>query len=398
MSGRIANKARYPPMSTLIVRTISAAALLASTAAYAETAPVAAQASANASLDGEFARFAPRDAEINQTIDYLAWTQAMDYLVLRMGRSLRESPGTVESGMGTRRIFGHDSRYRLEGNRVMFSFFTPELKQMVADYRQELQSLPSSIDIAALPRNEQLSFWLNLHNVALIEQIAQNWPVRQPSTIEIDGVPLDEAKFITVDGVAMSPKDIRTKIVYPNWQDPKVIYGFWRGDIGGPSIQAEAYDAGNVSRLLEKGSVEFVNSLRGTQKRGDRLQVSTIFEEARPFYFPNWEEDIRAHIGSLADEEVTELLAETGPVEATIYEADIADLAGGMREPSYSNITMTSGDGIERQASFRIPPSSARLLRERDNKFRKIIKDARTGRVIFHSIDLPGQETNTEVK
>ncbi|MEL7446579.1 MAG: DUF547 domain-containing protein, partial [Pseudomonadota bacterium] len=193
--------------------------------------------------------------------------------------------------------------------------------------------------------------------------------------------------FITVNGVAMSPKDIRTNIVYRHWKNPVVMYGFWRGDIGSPSIQREAFNADNLTRLLSRSAREFVNSLRGTQKNGKKLQVSKIYEEAAPYYFQNFNSDIRAHLAQFADEEVTEILGKTTTTEAKIYEADIADLAGGMREPSYSNIT-SDGQSI----SFRIPQSMTNLLRERQTKYERLIKEGRRGTVTFSNITLPGED------
>lgn len=339
------------------------------------------------SPDSAFDRFRPRDERRANRIDYSAWSEALDYIVFPMGRSLRQGAPTPEAGLGSRRIFGHVSRYRLEGNRVMFSFFTPELRQLVADYRQDLETTGTQLDIASLPRNEQLAFWFNLHNVALIEKIAAEWPVRQPRMIEVDGVPLDEAKFITVSGVAMSLRDIRQQIVYRNWRDPLVIYGFWRGDIGGPSIQSDAFNGASLRQQLERGAREFVNSLRGTQKQGDRLLVSTIYDEARPHFFADWPEGLRRHIAAYANEEVREILDRTSKVQASVAEPDIADLAGGVREPTYSLVT---SDGTP--VSFRIPRGTARLLSEQQRKMQQIMRDGPTGEVIFNPISLPGHE------
>jgi hypothetical protein len=369
---------------------------LAAVSAQAETGEVEVASNTRSVLpaDPAFAKFQPR-ANLNaDRIDYTAWSEALDYIVFSMGRSLRESPGRPDPGLGSRRLFGHDSRYRLEGNRVMFSFFTPELRDMIADYRLDLEQTGSSLDIASLPRNEQLAFWFNLHNVALIDKIGAGWPVRQPREIEIDGVPLDEAKFMTVSGVKMSPRDIREQIVYRHWSDPKVIYGFWRGEIGGPSIQADSYNGAKVGQQLDRAAREFVNSLRGTQKLGGRLQVAKIYDEARPFFFKSWPADMRAHLAVFADDEVNDILAQTNTVEAVIEEADIADLAGGVREPTYSLVTTTGRNGIEGAQSFRIPPGTARLLREQQRKVEKIIREGRTGEVIFNPIALPGMDSS----
>ena len=371
-----------PRFQALALPLASAIALMA--------APAAAQ-----SADPQFATFVPSANANNDKIDYSIWDEAMKNLVVSMGPSLRETAGSPPASYGTRRQYGHNSRYRLEGTRLLFSFLDADVKASFAEYRRDLEATADTVDIQALSRNEQLAYWINLHNVAMIEKISEAWPVRQPREIEIDGVKLEDAKFITVEGIAMSPRDIREKIVYANWKNPMVIYGFWRGEIGGPSIQREAYNADNVGRLLERGARDFVNSLRGTQKSGDTLQVSTFFEEAAPFYFKNFDADLRAHLASFADEETSALLADTSKVEAVIAEPDIADLAGGLREPTLSNIETADG----RAQSFRIPRSMGVLLAQREEKFQKIIREGRTGTVTFSNIKLPGDpEEKDEVE
>ncbi|MEL7189496.1 MAG: DUF547 domain-containing protein [Pseudomonadota bacterium] len=351
------------------------------------TAALAVQpAHARAEVEPQFATFVPGDTPNNDKIDYSIWTEAMQNLVISMGPSLRQGAGRPDPSFGTRRQYGHVSRYRLEGTRVMFSFFDAPVKESFSEYRRDLEETASKVDIQSLSRNEQLAYWINLHNVALVEQISQNWPVRQPRDLKIDGVPLDDAKFITVEGVKLSPRDIREKIVFQNWKDPLVIYGFWRGDIGGPSIQKEAFSAENMGRLLERGARDFVNSLRGTEKSGKRLEVSKLYEEAAPFFFPDFEKDVRAHMTQYANPEVKDILANTTTIRASISEYDIADLAGGIREPSLVPVE-TVGQGFQ---STRIPQSMARLLAQRERKFLKILREGRTGTVTFSNINLPG--------
>ena len=370
------------------------AALLAASALALTASPAFAQ-DARPAADPQFATFTPSANPIRHSIDYSIWDEAMKNLVISMGPSLRETAGSPPPSFGTRRQYGHVSRYRLEGTRIMFSFLDADIRASFTEYRKDLEQTADIVDIQSLSRNEQLAYWINLHNVAMIEQIANAWPVRQPREIKIDGVPLDDARFITVEGIALSPRDIREKIVFANWRDPKVIYGFWRGEIGGPSIQREAFNADNVTRLLDRGARDFVNSLRGTQKTGDRLDVAELYAEVAPFYFDDFESDLRAHLAQFADEDTQALLASTTGLRASVNEHDIADLAGGVREPTYQNIQDSEGN----QQSFRIPQSMAALLQQREEKFQRIIREGRTGTVTFSNIRLPGDpETEGEVE
>ncbi len=375
------------PIRSALLATAAGVLALAAPAhadTFADTAP----------SERELATFIPSQTPNNDGIDYSIWNEAMKNIVISMGPSLRESAPRPDPSFGSRRQYGHVSRYRLEGTRVMFSFLDANVIASFTEYRKDLENTANLVDIQALPRNEQLAYWINLHNVALVEQIANAWPVRQPREIMIGGVPLDEARFITVEGVKLSPRDIRERIVYRHWKDPMVIYGFWRGEIGGPSLQREAFNAENVSRLLARGADDFINSLRGSQELGGRLQVSEIYREVAPFFFPDFERDVRAHLARYADPKTSALLASTTGAEPVVAEYDIADLEGGVREPTYSNITT---DGVSK--SFRIPQAMAALLKERETKFQEIIREGRTGTVTMTNVEMPGAEPeNGEVK
>ena len=365
----------YLPRPLVLPALLAGAMIAAATPAAAQSAPG----------EAELATFAPSNSPNADKIDYSIWDEAMKNLVVSMGPSLRESAPRPDPSFGTRRQYGHVSRYRLEGTRLMFSFLDADIISSFTEYRKDLENTANIVDIQALSRNEQLAYWINLHNVAMVEQIANAWPIRQPREIMVGGVPLDEARFITVEGIKLSPRDIREKIVYRHWKDPAVIYGFWRGEIGGPSLQREAFNADNVARLLQRGAGDFVNSLRGTQELGDKLQVSELYAEAAPYFFPDFEKDLRAHLARYADQDTAALLAKTSGAEPKIAEHDIADLAGGVREPTYQNIT-SNGQAV----SFRIPQSMTALLREREEKYQDIIRQGRTGTVTFSNIELPG--------
>ncbi|MGE5953378.1 MAG: DUF547 domain-containing protein, partial [Qipengyuania vulgaris] len=360
-------------------------AVLGTGIALALCAPLAAQPSSTVAAQAAaaatgFAQFTPRPSGKPTKIDYSFFDDALKFMVIGMGQSTREGMGKPPPGMGTRMTYGHTSRVRLEGNRIVFSYLDQEAITPLVEYRQDLERLGSELDIASLPRDEQLAYWINLHNVAVIEQIAVNYPIRSPSRMELGTgkTSLDETPFITVAGVAMSPRDIRTKIVFPNWDDPNVIYGFFRGEVGGPSVQRRAFTGETVGEMLQSSGREFVNSLRGVEAYGRDLLVSAIYKEAAPFFFPAMADDFRAHILTHADDEVKELVARKDGVKFNQYEDTVADLAAGKREPTYSYIET---DGVAQRT--RVTQSVARLLGERAEKLEKLRREGLLrGRVI----------------
>jgi hypothetical protein len=366
------------------------------------------QTSVTSGTATDFPQFVPAADRTNDRLDWQHWDEALRWMVIPMGPSIRQGAARVDPATGTRRIFGHESRLRLEGNRVAFSFLTPEIIAALGEYRADLERIGSELDVAKLPRNEQLSFWLNLHNVAVIEALAKAYPLPEPKarTFGPERASLDDAKLVTIAGVPLSPRDIREKIVYPNWRDPKVIYGFWRGEIGGPSIQRLAYTGSNVDQLLALSGEEFVNSLRGVEEWGGVVRVSRIYEEAAQFYFKN-DAALRSHIGKYAGEDVAELLRNHDRIAFNSYETDLADLSRGERDPSHGFVCKLSDklaqpgapiDPINCATTLTVvDPSITRLMEERDAKlYRAWKKGIRTGTVIYadgrYSPDTPVPE------
>ncbi len=382
----------------LFVSLFATAALAAPLAA--ETAPVADAVqsqtrSTNTSLNG-FERFAPAASQRDHRIDYGHWDEALGWFVVPMGPSIRQAPPRADPPLGTRRIYGHESRYRMEGNRVAFSYLSEDIKTALTEYRADLERVGSELDLTGIPRNEQLAFWINLHNVAMIEALANKYPLTEPHehAFGSNQVMLDDAKLVTIDGVALSPRDIREGIVYANWRDPKVMYGFWRGVIGGPSIQRLAYTGGNVDALLALSAEEFVNSLRGVEEWGDTLRVSPIYEEAARFFFKD-DAALRAHLKTFAGDDVRDLLSETERTAYKLFATDIADLARGETMSFAGFVCQQGGElfgpnppGVNptncAAQSFRPVPAIARLMEERAQKLdRARRKGIRTGMVIY---------------
>ncbi|WP_143738096.1 DUF547 domain-containing protein [Erythrobacter donghaensis] len=325
--------------------------------------------------DDRFAAFTPRPSGREDRLDFSVWSEALAAYVVSMGPPLRKMP---PGGAGGSRRFGHNSIYRLEGAMVGFDVMDAETIANIARYRRELEALADQIDIQSLPRNEQLAYWFNLHNVALVEQIGAAWPVYVPREIMVAEVPLDEARFVTVKGVPLSPREIRERIVFANWRSPAVIYGFWRGEIGGPAMQRRAFQGLGLSAQLDSVAREFANSRRGVERRGGTLHVSRLYAEAAPFFFPDFEADLRTHLAAHVEGKVAEMLPRTETVKASLYEHDIADLSGGRRPSAFYR------DG-------RLSPPVLGLLAQRARKLEYIRRTRpRTYTVTFSNIDLPG--------
>ena len=298
----------------------------------------------------DFLAFRPNPVSRSK-LDYAIWNEALAKVVLDFGPSTRLRAKKPSAGVGTRFVRGHKSAYRLEGTRFTFEFITDDYRQGLTDYRLSLQELATSFDITRLARNEQLAFWINFHNVALLEKIAENYPIKRPSRIrlKVNGkrYKIDEAPFIEIKGKNISLKDIRENTVYRFWDDSNVIYGFFRGEIGGPSLQSYAYTGDSVTAQLNQNAEDFVNSLRGFNLGASTKYVSRIYQEAAPFFFKDWENDLQSHLLLHANEAVYEEVKQPFPYEVDSCDEVIADLSAGYRLGSSGAPTNNTGLSFE---------------------------------------------------
>lgn len=345
-----------------------------------------------------------------------SWQKLIATYVIDFGPSDRVSRRRPAAAIGTRFVKGHDSPYRAEGNRIPFSLFEDEDRRRFSQAREVLEELGEKAPISQFSWSDQLAFWFNLHNAALIEQLALRYPVQHPERMAVgpDRLPLHDAKLVTVQGTPLSLRDIRVEIVYRHWRHPAAIYGFFHGVVGGPSIRKGAYRGGRITRQLADSANEFVNSLRGVRDFKNHIGVSRLYEEILPL-FPNWERDLRNHLASFAGSDVGQLLETDLPLRIKQYDTRIADLAGGERETTSSSPTPATGFfasdtrtpdasnilGGQMITQFTRPSSSSipglpdhanRMMRERRNKFETLqsrFRRRRKGTVTI--TDLPTQ-------
>jgi len=276
-----------------------------------------------------FVQFKPNPQKSTR-IDYGTWDSLVEEMVVYSGPSIRKRMSRPAAITGSRFVRGHSSAYRLEGNRIPYSQIADEFEGFISDYRKDLERIGTQVDIAKLSKNEQLAYWLNLHNVVMIEQLTKAYPLKRPRAEKI-GKPkvlLHDAKIVKVKNTPLSLRDIREKIVYPNWRNPKVIYGFYLGDIGSPSIQNTAFTADNVSRLLDRNADEFVNSLRGFNVRNNKQYVSELYRDVAKFYFPNFDSDVATHMQKFMRDGVKVQMT-SAPFYLDRYDKTIADMTGG---------------------------------------------------------------------
>ena len=328
--------------------------------------------------------FQQHDPNSTIKLGYAELTGALRKVVYDVGRSERRAAPNPEKMTGSRFSRTSTTRYRLEGNRIIFSFQSSDMEILFGRIREGLEQAADEVGLENLNRNEQLAFWMNLHNAALIEQLAHVYPVQSTRKLKLkNGDPFYTTPVVTVHGVPLSLNDIRHKVVYRNYKNPLVIYGFFRGNVGGPNIRRAAFTSTTIGRDLQRNAYEFVNSLRGVENFDRKIRVSEIYDDAS-VYFPNWEVDLRDHLSEYGEESVDRIMARSGAIKATVYDWTIADISYGDASPPIGNVITTSvygGPGFQ-QASVRMTPQTREFLsRIEQRKFRQFERNG--GRVVI---------------
>jgi hypothetical protein len=90
-----------------------------------------------------------------------------------------------------------------------------------------IESLKTA-DLVEIPKNGQLSFWLNAYNAVTIDKVIKWKPKKSVRETLIPGL-WTSTKFFTsreheVAGKRMSPDDIEHEILRVKFNDPKISY------------------------------------------------------------------------------------------------------------------------------------------------------------------------------
>jgi len=298
------------------------AALLAvavGTARAAEPAPAA---------DPVTEAFSGHDPESKGWIDHSVWSEFLDRVMIEAGRSTkrlgRDRDMKRRRRIGSRLTYGNPNPSRFENNRIAFHILGEEAIEVVRAFRQGLEMVSERLELAWLSRDEQLAYWLNLYNAAVFEQIAERYPLRRLERLR---AALWDEPLLTVAGHSLSLREIETRILFPIWKDPRILYGLWQGAVGGPRLPNRAYTGENVWALLERNAREFVNSNRGMKPDGAVLRASRLYEWGASLFAG--EAALIGHIASYAEPPFAEGLEGVDHVAYDLYDWHIAGLIDG---------------------------------------------------------------------
>lgn len=262
------------------------------------------------------------------TINYDDWNLILSAAVLDVGPSDRRPAGRNGTRSATTKIkHGNTNKTAFEGNRVIFSEFGDAHIDNLLGIRRDLEAVVDFIPLESFTRNQQLAYWYNLHNVAVMLEVAKEYPIKKIKPLAVGKRSVWDKKTMSIGGVPTSIQDIEDHVV-ANWNSPLVLYGFFMGTVGGPNIRTEAFTGENVVQSLQANAIEFINSLRGFRLWSGRGRVSDHYKLGARF-FPNFEDDIKDHMLTFSRPDTRKDLEKAKSMEIKNYDWGIADLKNG---------------------------------------------------------------------
>ena len=205
--------------------------------------------------------------------------------------------------------------------RVDYEAFTEEDKLSVKAYLDYL----GSIEITKYNREQQIAFWMNLYNAAMVNTVLDSMPVN--SVLQIRGPGINVVgpwlKLVArVEGQQVSFNDIEHYILRPHFNDMGALvhYGLNCASMGCPSMAPRAHTAQNWRDNLDENARAYINSEHGLRFEDDGLYTSKIYASWFQEDFGGSDESAIAHLRQFARPGLAERLAEHSRILGDFYD------------------------------------------------------------------------------
>jgi hypothetical protein len=282
---------------------------------------------------------------LRYTAEYQAYRDLLHKAVLQTGTPERFNYSSDVPQTGTR-VKDVVRRSSFDGSRFLYEAFIryPELLPELRQLRDSFVAIANSGRLATLSDDEQLAYWLNLHNLLVIDMLAHRYPLKNLRALYQGEQAWLHQPLITVAGTSLSLADIKFGKVLPLAKGrTEVIYGFYEGYISAPSIRSEPFDGRSLAKALQDNAVEFINTSRGSYPEyGTSFRVSTFYQRHQVF-FPFYPADLKTHLQKYLASSEHAVLAKVEQIDVDINDWRIADLYGTVR----NGIDMTQGASLE---------------------------------------------------
>lgn len=144
----------------------------------------------------------------------------------------------------------------------------------------ELRRQMAQVDVAALPRNDQLAYWINLYNISVVNVVVENYPVKSIRDISTDFIAhlnVFKKDYVQTKRGAMSLNDVENDKIREGFKDPRIHFAINCAAKSCPPIRTEPYVGARISEQLDDQARAFLNGPHGVrlEKNGGALVLHT---------------------------------------------------------------------------------------------------------------------------
>lgn len=194
----------------------------------------------------------------------------------------------------------------------------------------------SRIDPAALSRDQQFAWWVNLYNALTVRLILDHYPIA--SIRDIDKFRLASRGpwndvLIEVQGHGLTLDNIEHDILRPLWSDARIHFVVNCASMGCPDLARQALSSRDFEAQLEAAAASFVNHPRGVLARDGRLEVSSLFKWYRKDFGGAGDADLITYLGRYADPDLAADLAGMTRVSKFHYDWGLNDACREAKAP-----------------------------------------------------------------
>lgn len=204
---------------------------------------------------------------------------------------------------------------------VAFQSMDLSAREVLDAYIERMQRIP----VSKLNRDEQLAYWLNLHNALTIKILAEDKGKRPIDGYR--GFPHSDGKafakpIVTVEGVKLSVDQIVNDVIRAEFKDPTALYGLFTGAKGSAPLLEVPYKGAELRQQLAAQAAAFVNEGDAVRIKSGKLELSKFYE----WYGDDFggQSAVLQQISDLAAPKLKAKLAATQGVAAYRYNYELA--------------------------------------------------------------------------
>lgn len=204
---------------------------------------------------------------------------------------------------------------------VAFQSMDLAAREVLDAYIERMQRIP----VSRLNRDEQLAYWLNLHNALTIKILADDKGKRPIDSYR--GFPNSDGKafsqpIVTVEGVKLSVDQIVNDVIRAEFKDPTALYGVFTGAKGSAPLLDVPYKGSEIRQQLAAQAAAFINEGDAVRIKSGKLELSKFYE----WYGDDFggQSAVLQQISDIASPKLKAKLAATQGVAAYRYNYELA--------------------------------------------------------------------------